>query len=110
MPETEYTSCQQDHSGNPLRVQILLSVQRALLGEVPPALRGVTVGWHDTTVQLRCYFDGPVSEEDRESMSCVASEVIADFSAPWTIDEEVIRKDAPEPMESLDAWAYRRRE
>jgi hypothetical protein len=46
----------------------LLSVQRALSGEVSPPLRGVTVGWYDYVIQLRSYFDGPISEEDRESM------------------------------------------
>jgi hypothetical protein len=81
-----------------------------MLGEVSPALRGVTVGWHDNTIQVRAYFDGPISEEDRESMSCVGTEMIADFSEPWTIDDEVVRRDAPEPMECLEAWAYLRRE
>jgi hypothetical protein len=94
----------------PFRASLLLSVQRALLGEVPPALRGVTVGWHDDVIQLRSYFDGPISEVDRESMSCVATEVIADYAEPWTIEEEVIRWDAPEPMDCLAAWAYLRRE
>ncbi len=58
---------------------VLLSVQRALLGEVPPALRGVTLGWDDSLIYLRCYFDGPISEEDHESMELVATEVMADF-------------------------------
>jgi hypothetical protein len=92
------------------RASLLLSVQRALLGEVSPALRGVTVGWHDHVIQLRSYFDGPISDEDRESLSCVATEVIADFPEPWTIEEEVIRRDASEEMECLAAWAYQRRE
>ncbi len=93
-----------------LRARLLLSIQRALLGEVPPTLRGVTVGWQDYVIQLRFYLDGPISEEDRGSMSCVATEVIADFPAPWMIDEEILRRDAPEPLECLEAWAYHRRE
>jgi hypothetical protein len=93
-----------------LRAQVLLSVQRALLGEVSSALRGVTVGWQDQVIELRAYFDGPISEDDRESISCVGSEVIADFPDPWTINEEAVRRDAPEPMECLETWAYRRRE
>lgn len=93
-----------------LRASLLLSAQRALLSEISPALRGVTIGWRDHVIFIRSYFDGPISEEDHESMSCVATEVIADFPAPWTIADEVIRCDAPEPLECLIAWAYLRRE
>jgi hypothetical protein len=96
--------------GRQLRGALLLSVQRALLGAVSPTLRGVTVGWQGQVIRLRFYTDGPISSEDREALSVVGAEVIADFPAPWAIDEEVIREDAPEPMECLEAWAYLRRE
>jgi hypothetical protein len=79
-----------DPDGWPLRGSLLLSVQRALLGEVSPSLRGVTVGWRDHLILLRFYFDGAVTEEDREAMSVVGAEVIADFTEPWDIHEEVI--------------------
>jgi hypothetical protein len=93
-----------------LTASLLLSVQRALLGEVPPALRGVTVAWHDQVILIRSYFDGPITDGDREAMSCATSEVIADFPAPWTIEDDVVRCDAPEPLECLAAWAYHRQE
>jgi hypothetical protein len=99
-----------DSDNLPLRASLLLSALRALLGEVSPALRGVTIGWRDHVILLRSYFDGPISEVDRDSMSSVGAEVIGDFSEPWTIEDEVIRCDAPEPLEGLVAWAYRRRE
>jgi hypothetical protein len=92
------------------RIQVLLSVNRALLGEVPPALRGVTVGWDEHSIELRAYFDGEIDEEDRESMECVLTEVMADFSADEQFALDCVRQDAPARMEALREWVYLRRE
>jgi hypothetical protein len=86
------------------------SVQRALLGEVPPALRGVTLGWDDRLIYLRCYFDGPISEEDHESMELVATEVMADFFLERNVELQVVRQDAPSRLDPLEVWAYHRQE
>jgi len=45
-------------------------------------------------------------------MRAVGSEVIADFPAPTTIDEQILRIDWPAGLEdrALQAWAYRRKE
>ena len=94
---------------NQMRSHVILSVERALLGEVSPTLRGVTVGWEGHSIKLLCYYDGSISEEDRESMSCVQTEVMADFP-DLQIELEVVRYDPPKEMKSLGAWVYRRRE
>jgi hypothetical protein len=99
-----------DSDGWPMRGSVLLSVQRALFGAVSPSLRGVTFGWQDHLICLRFYLDGPMSEEDQEAMSIVGAEVIADLNEPWIIDVELVRRDTPEPMECLEAWAYLSRE
>jgi hypothetical protein len=90
---------------------LVLSVNRALWGEVGPSLRRVYVTSRDGLVLLRFYFDGPISEEDRESASCASTEVIADFS-DHRISEELIRCDAPAPIPVDDGWhcVYARRE
>jgi hypothetical protein len=93
-----------------IRPRILLAVQRALLGEVFPAVRGVTVGWNDHTIRILCYIDGPVSPTDQERLSCVESEVMADFSDDYEVRLDTVRCDAPADMTPLQAWAYRRRE
>jgi hypothetical protein len=90
--------------------RILLSVQRALLGEVFPALRGVTVGWNERTIRILCYVYGPVSPIDEERLSGVESEVLADFSKDYEVRLDTIRCDEPANMTPLQAWAYRRRE
>ncbi len=94
-----------------LRVRVLLSLQRALLGEVTPNLRGVTCSWDQSLIRISALFDGKVSEENRESMECVATEVMSDFP-DFQVILECQRLDVPEPLSShaLMAWAYSRRE
>lgn len=88
----------------------MLSLQRALLGEVSSALRGVTAGWRDWVFDIVCYFDGPISEADEYSMGCVSAEIAADFPPEYTVNFDVVRKDAPAEMPVLREWVYRRRE
>jgi hypothetical protein len=46
------------------RTMVLLSIQRALLGEVFPALRAVSVEWADRSVKFVAFVDGPLEEVD----------------------------------------------
>jgi hypothetical protein len=92
-----------------LRANVLLSIQRALLGVISSKLRGVTVAWSSVSIDILCFFDGPISDDDKDAMQEVETEVMADF-----VDHEVSlnieRHDAPKPMSLLREWVYRRRE
>jgi hypothetical protein len=92
------------------REQVALILQVALLGEVSPALRGVAFRVGDREVQVEFYYDGSVSEEDRESASCVVTEVIAALPEDFSVSEEIVQFDAPARLPTVEAWAYRRRE
>jgi hypothetical protein len=94
------------------RTALLLSLQRALLGAVPHSLRAVTCNWEGTKIKLRFVFDGEIDEEDYETAGIVGTEVIADFPAPWTICEDIVRVDYPGTLcpRPLALWAYRRKE
>lgn len=95
-----------------IRIRLLLSVQRALLGAVPSRLRGVTCGWEGTEVKLRYVFDGEIDPDDQESTSCASTEVIADFPDPWTLNEDFVRLDYPSDLRPCahELWAYIRKE
>lgn len=98
-----------------IRQNLLLSVQRALLGAVPAGLREVSCGWSRQEIKLLFVFDGEIDQDDYESAKIVGSEVIADFSAPWTISEEIVRLDYPaglhnEKDDETMTLAYRRKE
>jgi hypothetical protein len=93
-----------------IRVRLLLSIQRALLGAVPATLREVACGWEGTEVKLRFVFDGEIDTDDYEGAQIVGSEVIADFSEPWTILEEIFVSTTRPISESADlpgTWSWR---
>ena len=94
-----------------LRVRLLLSIQRALLGEVTPNIRAVTARIDAQTIFLRWIIDGEVSDSLRRDLSAVTTEVVADF-ATHQIAGELIHCDASHAMDELylDAVAYARKE
>jgi hypothetical protein len=94
-----------------LRVRLLLSIQRALLGEVTPNIRAVTAQIDAQTIVLRWIIDGEISDNFRCDLSAVGTEVVADFET-HQIAEEFIRCDASHAMDELylDDVAYARKE
>jgi hypothetical protein len=76
-------------------VQLRLSAQRALWGHVPPSLRAVSLEMRDTTIVFRAVFEPGAPDAERELLSFAAAEVIADFSAPTTIEEELLEVASP---------------
>ena len=94
-----------------LRVRLLLSIQRALLGEVTPNIRAVTAQIDVQTIVLRWIIDGEISDSFKLDLSAVSTEVVADF-ARHQIVEEFIRCDASHAMDEfyLNDLAYRRKE
>jgi hypothetical protein len=91
-------------------LHLRLSAQRALLGHVPPSLRAVSVELNGTTIRFRIVFDGTPDEEATDLLSCAATEMIADFTAPYTIEEECLAVDAPDAMTHLEWLVYLRHE
>lgn len=91
---------------------LLLSMQRSLLGEVHPELLQASIEAEQTvqTVRLRFEYDGTPSDAARESCSCAATEVIADFPAPWQLDEQHVEVNASTALQPSAHVAYRRAE
>lgn len=94
------------------RVQVLLSVLRALWDNVAPNLRGVAVVTASPTIGLRFIFDAPLSAADREDASLVASLVTADFLDDVVVAETVDYVPAPAPrlLRDREEWVYLRKE
>jgi hypothetical protein len=91
---------------------IRMSAQGALLGQIPASLRAVSVDVDkaNSKVLLRCIFDGAPTEDDWELLSVAATEIIADFSAPFTIEEEYLETKYPNEMKHLKHLVYLRHE
>jgi hypothetical protein len=94
------------------RQMLLLSLQRALLGEVHPELRQASIE-ADSEMQiisLRFEYDGNPPADARESCSCAAAEVISDFPDQWRIDEQHCAVPMPSMLSPLAHIAYLRAE
>lgn len=92
------------------RAKVLLSVQRALLGEVTPELRGLSVEVNDTHVRLTSYFAGRLTAEQKDTVSTITAEVAADLPHDWTIEDEAVSLPESERLPEIAIWAYRRKE
>ena len=95
---------------NNRRWAVLVAVQQALLGEVTVNLRAVAVAYDDRSIRLEAYFDGEITEEDKEAMSLVETELIAAFPEDHTIDVILIKWPAPQLIPKNRIWAFHRKE
>ena len=91
---------------------LLLSLQRALLGEVHPQLRQASIEADSVrqVVRLRFEYEGDISEVARSSCSSAATEVISDFPAPWQLDEQHLSTSDSRTLSPLAHVGYRRAE
>lgn len=75
---------------NDRKHNVLIAIQQALLGEISPKLRAITLSYGDETIHFDCYYDGEIFADDREAMSCVETELIAIFPETHSITHCVI--------------------
>lgn len=81
----------------------LLCVQGALLDAVTPHLRAVVVDlYHNRYCMfLQLCYEGEMSEEDIESLSCAITEASAGMEAECLTDPQIERIDFPKPIPFL---------
>lgn len=91
---------------------VLDTIVGALLGEVPPNLRALRVNYGSDWINFTAYFDGPISEVNKESMSCVETELLAAFPQEHKISYMALQLDYPNPLpqDPFDLAVFRRRE
>ncbi len=92
------------------KCKVLTAIQQALLGEVSSRLRAVTVYFDDHSINFTCYYDGEVLDDDRESMSCVETELLALFPETHKVAHLIQRRDFPEQIPKNEMWVYFRKE
>jgi hypothetical protein len=91
-------------------IKARLSIQRALLGMVAANLRAVAFSINDEALDIRCYFEGVVGEEEKETMSCVETEILADYESEFSVEVHVLPLDPFEPIIDDGVWVYHRKE
>jgi hypothetical protein len=91
-------------------IHLILSGTRALIGEITPSLRSVSLEERNTTIFWKCVFDTNATEDDFELLSAAAAQVIADFPNVNGLEEIIIVIPFPKPTEPLKNLIYHRHE
>jgi len=99
-----------DNKNDEYGISLRLSVQRALLGHIPPSLRSVSVEYRGTEIAAYFVFDGEPSDDDKELLSCAASELISDYSDPYILKEEYLAISYPAAIPFLRHTVFKRYE
>lgn len=95
------------------RVEVLLSLQRALWEQVTPNLRGVTVAWRSArdadAIAARFLNDGRIGELERECVSLAETQCWADFLPGAAVAFRAV-ENATRALLPTEEWIYLRHE
>ena len=93
-----------------MRVRVLLSLQRALVGHIGTAVRAIVCRWTKDEIHVRTVFDGEINDDDAEEIAEAETEVIADFPSQVAVFFKLERLDYPALIEhEIDEVAVFRR-
>lgn len=93
------------------RRKVLLSVQRALLGHIYPAVRAVAIGYSGMEkLTLIYYLDRVPNEDDYEIISIVVTEIIADIEFKDQEEKCIFSTEPISKLDNLMNWVYVRKE
>jgi hypothetical protein len=88
---------------------VLLSVQRALVGQVSPKLGGACADLRDHVIVLTFYVTPDLSEE-RDDLRTASAMVIADFSDAYDIDDVFVSvSECGQPLQMRGTWVVLQR-
>jgi len=94
-----------------LRVRVMMSFQRALLGVVTPSLRGVSVSWDEHRIRARFVYEADdsrhvelVQETETQVLADFGAEVVTDFAIEVTPNQSTLA------LNEGEVWVYLRRE
>lgn len=92
----------------PMRIRVLLSFQRAMLGMVTSSLVGVAVSWSESVICARFVYDQPTAVE-AELVEEIETEVLADFRDCTTSFElKAVENGEISALAQGEIWVYRR--
>ena len=94
-----------------LRINVLISIQRALWGMIYPSIRAIAVGFKGgEKLKVTYYLDREPNDDDYYNISEVTTEVCADINFS-EVEEICMYTNQPiNKLENLDSWVYIRQE
>ena len=90
---------------------LLLSAQRALLGEIYPDIRAIAVGFDGLNkLTIKMFLDREPDENDYEELSSISGEILGDIE--FRRVEELCEYNSEKPIKllGLDSFVYIRKE
>ncbi|WP_141118335.1 hypothetical protein [Pantoea sp. AMG 501] len=78
--------------------RLKLSMQSALLGAVTENMRNIAVDIYENKIFLYFFIDGGIKDDDKENISIIEAEVMADFEGDFDIETIIKRIDCPEKI------------
>jgi len=91
-------------------LDIRISAQRALWGNVPRSLRAYSAEVNGEVVRLLAVFDSSVSDVERELLTTAGAEVMADYPESFGLEEELLVMEADHDIPCLQHLIFRRYE
>jgi len=96
---------------NKIEIDIRLSLQRALLGNISNHLRLVCCDWKDKEwIKFRFYLDIDPNEEEKELVSCILTDLESDLGFAKFHEEILFSNEPFEKLNKLRLLVYWRNE
>lgn len=94
---------------------LIIWIWRALLGEIYPEIRAITVNFtNNKDLTIKFYLDRHPTEDDYESIKCIVTNILSNTSSNSEIssvnDEAVFSQERIRDLDILDILIYARRE
>lgn len=92
-------------------LQLRAASQIALLGQTPLSLRSLSLSHSGRAICFKAVLAGNATDDDKEDVSCAATEILAAFDdGRWSWNEEIVVSDGDLRGLELDLIVYRRKE
>ncbi|ATC63007.1 hypothetical protein CMV30_02965 [Nibricoccus aquaticus] len=92
-------------------LQLRAAAQIALLGETPLSLRSLSFRHADRAIWFKAILATDATDQDKEDVTCVATEVLAAFDdGRWSWNEEIVVSDDDLRGAEFEVITYRRKE
>jgi hypothetical protein len=87
------------------RSNLLLSVQRALLGAIGTEVLAICVDANPNSIELTVFAEGCLPKDQQEALDVAETEIWADFSPAVSVNVRII-ENAQQPLKCSGNWAF----
>lgn len=78
------------------------SLKRALFGNVTQSISAVSFRIEGNEIYLSFFFEGVISTDDKEKVSIIETEIMADFDERYVFNTSLLRQTSPLNMSNIN--------